>query len=214
MRVRKKPWALKELETNGLVVKDPFAFKGKWKETFSENNPIHVELGCGKGKFISKSAAENHDINFIGIERQGSVAGTAARRLSPESKNIFLICGYVEKLEDMFEKGEIERIYINFCDPWPKTRYAKRRLTHTNYLNMYKRLFKGKGEIFFKTDNQGLFEFSLEEFSKNGFIISNVSLNLHESNIQNNIMTEYEEKFSGKGMPIYRCKAYFCENSL
>ena len=207
MRMRKKPWAVKELETNKFVVKEPSEFKGKWKKAFALDKPVYVELGCGKGRFISKSAALNPDINFI--ERQESVAGTAARRLSPEAGNVLLVCGQVEKLEEMFEPGEIKRIYINFCDPWPKKKWAKRRLTHTNYLNMYKRLLGENGEIFFKTDNMALFEFSIEEFSRNGFIISNVSLDLHNSLVQGNIMTEYEERFSEKGMPIYRCEAYF-----
>ena len=207
MRVRKKPWAQDELNTNIHVVAGPENQKGSWSKYFGNTNPIYIEIGCGKGRFLSQTAAFHPDINFIGIEKQPTVVAVAARRLSPEAKNVALICGDVEKLEEYFDQGEIKRIYINFCDPWPRKKWAKRRLTHTGFLNTYKKLFYETGEIFFKTDNRNLFEFSLNEFCANGWNLSHISLDLHNSDFEGNIMTEYEEKFSSQGMPIYRLEA-------
>ena len=152
-------------------------------------------------------ALAHPDINYVGIERQTTVIAIAARRIEEEQKNIFLTQVDVENLESYFEVGEIDRLYINFCHPWPKKKQAKRRLTHKNFLEMYKRIFGEKAEIFFKTDNRNLFEFSLEEFCNNGWKLGNISLDLHKSDCEGNILTEYEEKFSSKGMPIYRLEA-------
>lgn len=207
MRVRKKAWAEGELETNIHVIHEPQQLKGKWSEYFKNHNPIYVEIGCGKGRFISQNALADSNVNFIGIERQSSVVAIAARRLSDETKNIALICGNVEDISDFFEGGELNRLYINFCDPWPKKKWQKRRLTYRGFLENYKELFGSSGEIFFKTDNRDLFEFSLNEMCGNDWKLSNISLDLHNSEYQGNIMTEYEEKFSSKGMPIYRCEA-------
>lgn len=207
MRVRNKAWAPEELETNKHMIHDPESCKGRWHEVFGNNNPIHVEIGCGKGRFVSQMALAHQDINYVGIERQTTVIAIAARRIEEEQKNIFLTQVDVENLESYFEVGEIDRLYINFCDPWPKKKQAKRRLTHKNFLEMYKRIFGEKAEIFFKTDNRNLFEFSLEEFCNNGWKLGNISLDLHNSDCEGNIMTEYEEKFSSKGMPIYRLEA-------
>ncbi|MCQ4726843.1 tRNA (guanosine(46)-N7)-methyltransferase TrmB [Anaerotignum faecicola] len=207
MRVRKKTWAAGELENNFHIIHDPQSHKGRWNELFCNNSPIYVEIGCGKGRFISQSAAENPEINFIGVERQTTVIASAARRLTENQKNVYLIPGDVENLSEFFEPGEIKRLYINFCDPWPKKKWAKRRLTHKNFLEKYKGLFGSEGEIFFKTDNRGLFEFSLNELCGNGWLLSNISLDLHSSGFEGNIMTEYEEKFSSRGFPIYRCEA-------
>lgn len=209
MRVRKKPWAEGELQTNQFVIKNPEEKKGKWAEYFGNTNPIYVEIGCGKGRFLSQNAIVNPDINYIGVERQKTVVAVAARRLTEETKNLALICGDVEELSTYFEVGECKRLYINFCDPWPKKKWAKRRLTHHLFLESYRTLFGEKGEIFFKTDNQGLFEFSLNEFCGNDWKLSNISLDLHKSELEGNIMTEYEEKFSQKGMPIYRLEARY-----
>ena len=207
MRVSNKAWAPEELETNKHMIHDPESCKGRWHEVFGNNNPIHVEIGCGKGRFVSQMALAHPDINYVGIERQTTVIAIAARRIEEEQKNIFLTQVDVENLESYFEVGEIDRLYINFCDPWPKKKQAKRRLTHKNFLEMYKRIFGEKAEIFFKTDNRNLFEFSLEEFCNNGWKLGNISLDLHNSDCEGNIMTEYEEKFSSKGMPIYRLEA-------
>jgi tRNA (guanine-N7-)-methyltransferase len=207
MRVRNKAWAPEELEKNIHMIHNPEECKGRWNEIFGNSNPIHVEIGCGKGRFISEMAKVNPDINYVGIERQTTVIAIAARRIEEEQKNVFLIQGDVENLENYFAIGEIKRLYINFCDPWPKKRQAKRRLTHKNFLEKYKSIFGDKAEIFFKTDNRNLFEFSLEEMCNNGWKFSNISLDLHNSDCEGNIMTEYEEKFSSKGMPIYRLEA-------
>lgn len=207
MRVRKKAWAPEVLRTNKYIIHEPKTNKGKWKEIFGNDNPIYVEIGCGKGRFISQNAVEYPEINFIGVEREETVIATAARRLSEERKNVYLILGDVEELSEFFEVGEIKRLYINFCDPWPKKKWAKRRLTYRSFLEKYKTVFGDKAEIFFKTDNQGLFEFSLNEFCQNDWKLSNISLDLHKSNYEGNIMTEYEEKFSSMGMPIYRLEA-------
>lgn len=206
MRVRKKSWTISEYENNKHIVHNPQQHKGNWNELFGNNNPIYLEIGCGKGRFISQNAILNSDINFIGIERQSTIAATAARNVS-ECKNVFIIHGDVENILDFFESGEIKRLYINFCDPWPKKKWYKRRLTYRKFLEDYKTLFKDNGEIFFKTDNTILFEFSLNEFCANGWQLSNISLDLHKSDFEGNIMTEYEEKFSGKGFPIYRLEA-------
>ncbi len=209
MRTRRKPWAEAELNTNPHVIREPLSMKGKWKEYFKNDNPIYVEIGCGKGGFITENARRYKDVNFVGIERQTTVAGIAARKIEEDAENIAIICGNAEKLSDIFEVGELSRIYLNFSDPWPKKRWAKRRLTHKNFLESYKDVFGDKGEVFFKTDNRGLFEFSLNEFCADDWKLSNISLDLHNSDYEGNIMTEYEEKFSSKGMPIYRLEARF-----
>ena len=209
MRTRRKPWAEEELNTNPHVIREPLSMKGKWKEYFKNDNPVYVEIGCGKGGFITENAKRYKDVNFVGIERQTTVAGIAARKIDENEENIASIGGYAEKLSDIFEVGEISRIYLNFSDPWPKKGWSKRRLTHRNFLESYKDVLGESGEVFFKTDNRGLFEFSLNEFCADDWKLSNISLDLHNSDFEGNIMTEYEEKFSSKGMPIYRLEARF-----
>lgn len=209
MRVRKKAWAKEELENNPHMVHQPQQWKGKWTAFFGNNNPIYVEIGCGKGGFITQNAQAFSDINFIGIERQSTIAAIAARRMPPELKNIALICGRAEGLAEVFTPGELKRLYINFCDPWPKKKWAKRRLTYHGFLEGYKEVFGNRGELFFKTDNKGLFEFSLNEFCGNDWKLSNITLDLHNSGYEGNIMTEYEKRFSQMGMPIYRLEARF-----
>ena len=207
MRIRKKSWEENVLTTNEHLVHNPEDYKGKWNEYFGNNNPIYAEIGCGKGKFIVQNASENPDINFIGIERQTTIMAIAARKTSSEMKNIALIRGDAETLEDLFSPEELSRIYLNFSDPWPKKRWAKRRLTHRHFLEIYKSLLKGDNEIFLKTDNTVFFESSLNEFCETGWRLSNISLDLHNSGYEGNIMTEYEERFSGLGQPIYRLEA-------
>lgn len=213
MRIRKKPWAEREFAENTAIVTQPQANKGSWAQFFGNSNPIHVEIGCGKGNFLSQMSKLNPNVNYIGIEREEQIIVTALKksRLAEVGKNIAFICADVANLEEVFAPGEIERLYINFCDPWHrKKKWAKRRLTHKNFLNLYERLFApGGGEIFMKTDNQILFEFSLNEIADKGWRLHNISLDLHNSDFEGNVMTEYEEKFSGKGMPIYRLEAYY-----
>lgn len=212
MRIRKKSWEEQELSTNEHLVHDPEKYKGMWKQYFGNDNPIYAEIGCGKGKFIVQNAVENPDVNFIGIERQTTIMAIAARKVLPEMKNIALIRGDAETLADIFAPGELSRIYLNFSDPWPKKRWAKRRLTHRHFLDLYKTLLNGDKEIFLKTDNTVFFESSLNEFCDTGWRLSNISLDLHNSGYEGNIMTEYEERFSGLGQPIYRLEARWIEN--
>ena len=212
MRIRKKSWEDQELSTNEHLVHDPEKYKGMWKQYFGNDNPIYAEIGCGKGKFIVQNAVENPDVNFIGIERQTTIMAIAARKVLPEMKNIALIRGDAETLADIFAPGELSRIYLNFSDPWPKKRWAKRRLTHRHFLDLYNTLLNGDKEIFLKTDNTVFFESSLNEFCDTGWRLSNISLDLHNSGYEGNIMTEYEERFSGLGQPIYRLEARWIEN--
>lgn len=213
MRYRKKPWAEEELSSNKSIVLNPADNKGKWKEFFENDKPIYVEIGCGKGQFITRMSQLYPDVNFIGVEREQQIIVTALKksRLAEVGDNIAFICADVAGLEGIFAPEEIDRLYINFCDPWHRRRkWAKRRLTHKNFLNIYERLFGSKGgEIFMKTDNRILFEFSLNELADKGWRLHNISLDLHNSDYEGNVMTEYEEKFSGKGMPIYRLEAYY-----
>lgn len=210
MRMRNKPWAEQELQTNQNVVKQATEYKGKWSEYFGNHNAIYIEIGCGKGRFIIENANRYKDINFIGIERQTTVVAIAARRIEQYLPNLALICDSAAKLSDLFETGEVERIYLNFSDPWPKKRYMKRRLTYREFLQSYRHILGERGELFFKTDNKGLFEFSLNEFCTDKWNLSNICFDLHNSEyMQDNIMTEYEQKFSEKGMPIYRLEARY-----
>lgn len=207
MRVRKKPWAAQELRENSLVINDAAEKKGKWKEYFGNDHPIYVEIGCGKGGFLRKNAEAYPDVNFIGIERQETVVAMAARRADEALPNLAFVWDNASHLSDLFAEGEFQRLYLNFSDPWPKKRTYKRRLTYREFLREYRRVMGEGAEVFFKTDNRGLFEFSLNEFCAEDWKLSNISLDLHNSDYEGNIMTEYEEKFSAQGAPIYRLEA-------
>lgn len=212
MRLRKKPWGDNELNTNNRFIHKPEENKGKWKEIFGNDNPIHIEIGTGKGQFLTTMSLLNPNINYIAIERQTNVIVSALKRGREKGvgENIVFFVADVKELLNYFEPEEIDRIYINFCDPWPnKKKWAKRRLTHKNFLNLYEALFTNGGEVFFKTDNRLLFEFSLNEFADKGWRLHNISLDLHNSDFEGNVKTEYEEKFSGIGMPIYRLEGYY-----
>lgn len=212
MRLRKKPWGDNELNTNDRFIHKPEENKGKWKEIFGNDNPIHIEIGTGKGQFLTTMSLLNPNINYIAIERQTNVIVSALKkgREKGVGENIVFFVADVKELLNYFEPEEIDRIYINFCDPWPnKKKWAKRRLTHKNFLNLYEALFINGGEVFFKTDNRLLFEFSLNEFADKGWRLHNISLDLHNSDFEGNVKTEYEEKFSGIGMPIYRLEGYY-----
>ena len=212
MRLRKKPWGDNELNTNDRFIHKPEENKGKWKEIFGNDNPIHIEIGTGKGQFLTTMSLLNPNINYIAIERQTNVIVSALKkgREKGVGENIVFFVADVKELLNYFEPEEIDRIYINFCDPWPnKKKWAKRRLTHKNFLNLYEALFTNGGEVFFKTDNRLLFEFSLNEFADKGWRLHNISLDLHNSDFEGNVKTEYEEKFYGIGMPIYRLEGYY-----
>ncbi|MEH7442526.1 tRNA (guanosine(46)-N7)-methyltransferase TrmB [Bacillus sp. JJ1122] len=211
MRLRHKPWAKDKLqEYSNYVVQEPEKFRGNWGEAFEKKQPIHIEIGTGKGQFITGMAKANPDINYIGIELQESVIVSALDRLiEAELPNCKLMNVNGAELAKYFESGDVSRVYLNFSDPWPKTRHEKRRLTFKSFLEVYEAILVKNGEIHFKTDNQGLFEYSLVSFSHYGMLLNYVSLDLHNSDYEGNIMTEYEEKFSSRGSRIYRCEVQF-----
>lgn len=212
MRLRNKPWAEDYLnEHQDLVVPNPEDYKGRWNELFGNDNPVHIEVGTGKGQFITGMAKANPEINYIGIELFDSVIVIAAKKAidAGQPSNLRLLNVNGDKLEEYFAKGDVSRVYLNFSDPWPKTRHAKRRLTHANFLALYENVLIDEGEIHFKTDNRGLFEFSLMSLTDYGMQLKLVSLDLHNDDVEDNIMTEYEEKFSSKGQPIYRLEAKY-----
>ncbi|MFD2446446.1 tRNA (guanosine(46)-N7)-methyltransferase TrmB [Bacillus sp. CGMCC 1.16607] len=211
MRQRNKPWAKDKMnQYPQYVIASPEQYKGKWSEVFENNQPLHIEIGTGKGRFVTGMAKANPEINYIGIELADSVIVTALDKLIEEElPNLKLLNVNAVELENYFAKGDVDRIYLNFSDPWPKTRHEKRRLTFESFLRIYENILVDEGEIHFKTDNQGLFEYSLTSFSKYGLLLTFVSLDLHQSDFEGNIMTEYEEKFSNKGNRIYRSEARF-----
>jgi tRNA (guanine-N7-)-methyltransferase len=211
MRQRNKPWAKDKMsQYPQYVIANPEQQKGKWSDVFEKNQPLHIEIGTGKGRFITGMAAANPGINYIGIELMDSVIVSALDKLiEVELPNVKLLNVNAADLENYFAKGDVDRVYLNFSDPWPKSRHEKRRLTYDSFLQVYENILVDGGEIHFKTDNQGLFEYSLMSFSKYGLLLTYVSLDLHSSDFEGNIMTEYEEKFSSKGNRIYRSEAKY-----
>ena len=211
MRLRNKPWAKDALAAHPeMVIQDPAQWKGRWHERFGNNNPIHIEIGSGKGQFVSGMARQNPNINYIGIEIQESVLVAALEKaLAADVPNLQLLHVNGGQVTDYFEDGEVDQIYLNFSDPWPKKRHAKRRLTHESFLVGYEKVLPPFGELHFKTDNRGLFEYSLASFSQFGLVLKQVWLDLHQVEFPGNVMTEYEEKFSAKGHPIYRVEVIF-----
>ena len=192
------------------MVLNPVDAKGKWREIFGNDHPIHVEVGSGKGAFITGMAKANPDINYIGIDIQKSVLSCALDKvLEADVPNIKLLWVDGSELTNYFADGEIDRLYLNFSDPWPKKRHEKRRLTYKSFLDTFKQILPEKGEIHFKTDNRGLFEYSLVSFSQYGMVLKGVWLDLHASDFEGNVLTEYEQKFSSKGQVIYRVEAEF-----
>lgn len=204
MRLRKVKNALEKIqEYPNIVIQNATSNKGKWNEVFKNNNPIYLEIGMGKGKFIIENARRNPDINYIGLELQESVLVRALEKLIEEPlDNLVLLHEDAFELNNIFENGEIDKIYLTFSDPWPKSRHAKRRLTCNNILNSYRKALKSDGTIEFKTDNRKLFEYSILEFIQNGLEFKELSLNLHEDK-EDIITTEYEDKFVAKGNVIY-----------
>lgn len=232
MRLRRKPWvdaALEEFSDIVVIKEIPFGIslkpssdnveekpniyenrKGHWHEIFGRKASLYVELGIGKGRFISQLAEENPNVNFIGIEAQQDVLYYAAQKIREKGlTNVRLLVFDINRVLDIFAAGEVDRFYINFCDPWPKLRHAKRRLTHANFLDKYRILLPAGGEIFFKTDNRPLFDFSLEQFAACNLEVKELTFDLHNSGYQGNVMTEYEMKFSGMGTAINRCEVKF-----
>ena len=212
MRIRFKKWARPELEASNFYEDNPEEWKGKWKEHFEDNNkPLMLELGCGKGQFISKLAVENQDTNYLAIDLVDAMLGLAKRNIEEtykeaniEPKNVMLTRFDIERINLILnEKDKIERIYINFCNPWPKGKHRKKRLTHTRQLEKYKQFIIPSGEIYFKTDDDSLFESSLLYFEEAGFKLLNKTYDLHNEPIfEKNIETEHEKMFSEQGIKI------------
>lgn len=212
MRMRKKKNFDQRLErVSQRLIDTPDEFKGKWSEVFGNDNPIYIEIGSGKGRFISEMARLYPEINFIAIDVIPDVILMGLEKTAAgEYENLRFVIADAALLAECFDTEEIDRVYLNFSDPWKKKKQAKRRLTHTNFLNTYKKFLVKGGSVCFKTDNRGLFEFSLNSFaSDRDFQMSNISLDLHNSDFEGNVMTEYEQKFSEQGMPIYRLEAKY-----
>ncbi|MBW6408513.1 tRNA (guanosine(46)-N7)-methyltransferase TrmB [Clostridium weizhouense] len=208
MRMRKKPWARPELESCDFFVINPKEYKCRWKEFFDNDKPIYVELGCGKGTFMAVHGSENDDINYIAIDIKDEVLGLAKRNIEKAYKekskkldNVKLMAQEIGLINEMLgEEDTISRIYINFCNPWPKEKHKKRRLTHTRQLNQYRNFLKDQGEIWFKTDDDELFEESLEYFKESKFRIEYITYDLHQSGFEGNVETEHEKMFTEQGI--------------
>lgn len=202
MRLRNVKGASKRIEQSPYIINNYKDYKGNFSSLFLNNNPINIEIGMGKGLFIINMAKNNPDINYIGIEKFDSVMVRAIEKLESENiPNLKLIKMDAEKIDEIFNQ-EIDKVYLNFSDPWPKDRHEKRRLTSKIFLNKYDKIFKSLNNIVFKTDNRKLFEYSLKSFTDYGYQIKTISLDLHNDEIPN-VETEYEIKFSSKGYPIY-----------
>lgn len=210
MRMRNKPWAETYLREHKDIVDIDGNHAQHLREWFQNDQPIHIEVGSGMGKFITTLATQNPEINFISIERDKNVMIRVLDKVLEQNlTNIKLICNDAQTLTEYFQPHEIDRLYLNFSDPWPKKRHAKRRLTYHTFLKIYQHILKENGEIHFKTDNRGLFAYSLESMSQYGMYFTKLNLNLHEEDDEDNIPTEYEYKFSEKGSRIYKMIAKF-----
>lgn len=204
MRLKKVPGALERIEASDYVIKDRKEYFGKYETLFEKKQPIHIEIGMGKGKFITEMAQLHPEINYIGIEKFDSVLIRALEKQEEmELSNLKLMRLDAEMIDEVFNH-EIDRIYLNFSDPWPKKRHAKRRLTSKEFLKAYDSIFKTTKEIIMKTDNRKLFEYSIMSFTNYGYQIEEISLNLYDDDIKENVATEYETKFHNLGYPIYR----------
>lgn len=203
MRLRKIKGATEEVNASKYIISNPKSFKGNFKEIFNNDNPIRIEIGMGKGNFIINQAINNPNINFIGIEKYDSVLVRAVQKLNDmDLPNLRLIMIDANEIEEVFE-NEIEKVYLNFSDPWPKKRHSLRRLTSPIFLEKYDKIFKDKKTIIQKTDNRKLFEYSLWSFVEYGYKIDKISLDLYNDDIKDNIPTEYELKFTKLGQNIY-----------
>lgn len=201
MRLRNVKNKEEILGASPYLVKNPEENIGKWNEVFGNDKPIYIEIGMGKGKFIIENALRYPDINFIGIEKFDSVLARSLPKIPEGLDNLLIIRMDALNIENVFSK-EIDRIYLNFSDPWPKARHHLRRLSSRVFLEKYEKIFKGDPEIHQKTDNQGLYIYSLMSYSENGYVLSDITFDLHKDK-EDIITTEYEDKFSSKGMPIY-----------
>lgn len=224
MRLRGRKGIRETIERQGdLVVMNPAEWKGRWSEWFGNDKPIHVELGMGKGKFISEMSRLYPEYNFIGVDmydeliRRASekARGAAEQEDGSAPENLALALFNIERIESVFAEAELSRIYLNFSDPWPKKKHARRRLTHPGFIKEYVRLLDERGELHFKTDSRSLFEFSLNSFVDMNIRLRSISLDLHKDGpAPNNVMTEYESKFYEQNMPIYRLEAVIGQQAL
>lgn len=207
MRLRNIPRADETVSASPFVINEPAELRGRWHELFGNDHPIRIEVGMGKGRFLRDLATLNPDVNYVGIERYTSVLLRAVERVEQEEPtNFYFMCEDAAILPELFAPGEVDRIYLNFSDPWPKDRHAKRRLPSRQFLARYDVILKKDGQLEFKTDNRGLFDFAVEELEPAGWKARAVTYDLHNDAelVQGNVMTEYEEKFSSMGNPI--CK--------
>lgn len=225
MRLRNIPGAKEATQNSKYVIHNPQECKGKWSRVFQNQNPIHIEVGMGKGRFLMDMARLHPDVNYVGIEMYDSVLLRALQKREKYERsfekageegqasllyNLYFMCVDARILPEIFEQGEVEKVYLNFSDPWPKARHAKRRLTSRQFLERYDQILPTGGKVEFKTDNKGLFEFSLEEVKESGWTLDGCTFDLHHDKemSQGNVMTEYEEKFSSMGNPIYKLVAH------
>ena len=208
MRMRKKPnLDLRMEQCAKLLIQNPKEYRGRWRELKPDAQEVRLELGCGKGRFTTETARQNPQALYIAVERVPDAMVVAMERVRDLGlDNVYFIDGDAALLRDYFAPDEVDLLYINFCDPWPSSHHARRRLTHENFLILYRGILKEGGEIHFKTDNKPLFEYSLFQFPKAGYQLSQVTRNLHEHGVQG-VMTDYEEKFHSLGTPINRCVA-------
>ena len=207
MRLKNVPGARDVIAESSLVVHEPEKQKGNWQQVFGNDHPVHIEIGMGKGRFICEMAKTHPDINYIGIEKYSSVLLRAIQKMEEEPlPNLLFIRMDAENIDEVFDLDEVDRIYLNFSDPWPKDRHAKRRLPSKEFLARYDRFLKKAGVLEFKTDNRGLFDFAVEELPQAGWKLVKITYDLHhdEEMMQGNVMTEYEQKFSSMGNPIYK----------
>ena len=206
MRMRKKPNLPARMDRcAALLIPDPVSMRGHWRELFPAARKVWLEIGCGKGRFSAETAEQNPDVLYLALERVPDAMVIAAERARDLGlTNVFFIDADAADLEEYFAPGEVDRVYVNFCDPWPGARYAKRRLTHPGFLLRYRKVLGERGEVHFKTDNHDLFEWSLFQFPKAGFALSEVTRDLHAHGVQG-VVTDYEAKFHDQGIPIHRC---------
>ena len=211
MRLRNITGSREVIGESRFVVHEPKEQKGRWQEVFGNQNPIRIEIGMGKGKFLHTLAKQNPDVNYIGIEKYSSVLLRAIQKMEQEEvPNLLFIRMEAEEIEEVFAPGEVDRIYLNFSDPWPKERHAKRRLPSGQFLDRYNTILKKDGRLEFKTDNRDLFDFAVAELPEAGWKTEAITYDLHneEEMAVGNVMTEYEEKFSSMGNPIYKYIIY------
>lgn len=207
MRLRNVAGSREVISASRFVIQEPQAQKNQWRDLFGNSHPLQIEIGMGKGRFIMDMARLHPDINYIGIEKYSSVLIRGIQKLETEElPNLYFIRMDAEQITEVFGKEEVDKIYLNFSDPWPKDRHAKRRLPSCEFLNRYNEILSKEGNLEFKTDNQELFQFALKELELAGWHLDQVTYDLHhdEEMMKENVMTEYEERFSSMGNPIYK----------